>query len=159
MDLYKKFKKKHSDKSALINLNCIIFVCYLISFFSNISFFFIYILSKYIYKWFGFTFIAIELFLLIISIKRIYHLKKTNFALFTRLSNALMIILLLNIIFFLIISIYIIVKKISPDLIGIFICCCIIWCIFHGLFISILRYYINHKKFSKNKALFNYNKV
>ena len=159
MDLYRRFKKKSSNKIGKINLNCIILICYLISFFTNISFFFIYILSKYIYKWFGFIFISIELILLIISIKRIQNLKKTNFDMFTRISNALMIILLLNSLFFLIISIYIIVKEISPDLIAIFICCCIIWCIFHGLFISILRYYIIHKKFSKNKALFNYKKV
>ena len=154
MDLYDSFELNSYESKARINLNCIIFVCYLISFFSNISFFFIFILSKYIYKWFGFIIILIELVLLRISIIKIQHLKKSNFQLFTRISYVLIIILIANCLFFLIISIYIIFKKIDPDLIISFVFCCSIWCIFHVLFISILRYYIINKKFETNKAIF-----
>ena len=124
MELYNSFELNSYESKGRINLNCIIFVCYLISFFSNISFFFIFILSKYIYKWFGFITIIIELVLLRISIKKIQHLKKSNFQLFTRISYVLIIILLTNCLFFLIISIYIIFKKIDPDLIISFVFCC-----------------------------------
>ena len=155
MDFYSKTIELKSYKSkGRIHLNCIIFVCYLISFFTNISIFFIFILSHYIYKWFGFLFILVELFLLRISIKKIQHLKKSNFEIFRKISYILIIILLSNCIFFLVILIYILIKKISPDLIISFIILCITWFIFHGLFISILRYYIINKKFSTNKTLF-----
>ena len=143
--------KIHKKKHETINLNCIIFICYLVSFISNISFFFMFILSEYIYKWFGIIFILVEIVLLHLSIKRIKNLKENNFKFFRNLSSILIITILLNCLFILVIAIYILVKKIAKELMIIFIFFCFLWIFFHILFISILRYYIIHKKFNKIK--------
>ena len=147
--------KRKIKRSEKINLNCIIFICYLISFFSNISFFFIFILSEYIYKWVGFLFIILEVVLLQISIKNIKNLTEDNFAFFRKVSTILMLTILFNCLFFLVVAIYIIAKKIAYDLMFDFIFCCFLWCAFHILFISILRYYVLNKKFVKKKPLYN----
>ena len=147
--------KSKIKKPETINLNCIIFICYLISFISNISFFFIFLLSEYIYKWVGFLFIIVEVVLLQISIKNIKNLKEDNFAFFRKISTILMLTLLFNCLFFLVVIIYIIAKKIAYDIMPNFIFCCFLWCVFHILFISILRYYILNKKFAKKKVLYN----
>ena len=152
--------REHLNKSKIkkqetINLNCIIFICYLISFFSNISFFFIFLLSEYIYKWVGFFFIIAEVVLLQISIKNIKNLKEDNFAFFRKISTILMLTILFNCLFFLVVDIYIIVKKIAYDIMFLFIFCCFLWCVFHILFISILRYYVLNKKFPRKKSLCN----
>ena len=148
-------KKSKIKKKEKINLNCIIFICYLISFFSNISFFFIFILSEYIYKWVGFLFMILEVVLLQISIKNLKNLTEDNFAFFRKVSTILMLTILFNCLFFLFVAIYIIVKKIAYDIMYIFVFCCFLWCAFHILFISILRYYILNKKFIKKKAMYN----
>ena len=142
-------------KPETINLNCIIFVCYLISSISNISFFFIFILSEYIYKWVGFAFIIVEIILLQMSIKNIKDLKEENFKFFRKVSTILMLTILFNCLFFLVVVIYIIAKKVSSDILFMFISCCFLWCVFHILFISILRYYVLNKKFTKKKAMYN----
>ena len=147
--------KSRIKKKEKINLNCIIFICYLISFFSNISFFFIFILSEYIYKWVGFLFIIVEVVLLQISIKNIKNLTEDNFVFFRKVSTILMLTILFNCLFFLVVAIYIIAKKIAYDIMFDFILCCFFWCAFHILFISILRYYILNKKFIKKKAMYN----
>ena len=147
--------KRKIKRSEKINLNCIIFICYLISFFSNISFFFIFILSEYIYKWAGFLFMIVEVVLLQISIKNIKNLTEDNFAFFRKVSTILMLTILFNCLFFLFVAIYIIVKKIAYDIMHVFIFGCFLWCAFHILFISILRYYILNKKFIKKKAMYN----
>ena len=108
--------KSKIKKPETINLNCIIFICYLISFISNISFFFIFLLSEYIYKWVGFLFIIVEVVLLQISIKNIKNLKEDNFAFFRKISTILMLTLLFNCLFFLVVIIYIIAKKIAYDI-------------------------------------------
>ena len=147
-----KSKKKKPEK---INLNCIIFICYLISFFSNISFFFIFILSEYIYKWVGFLFMIGEVVLLQISTKNLKNLTEDNFAFFRKVSTILMLTILFNCLFFLVVAIYIIAKKIAHDIMFDFILCCFFWCAFHILFISILRYYVLNKKFVQKKTLYN----
>jgi len=149
--------KSRIKKPETINLNCIIFICYLISFISNISFFFIFILSEYIYKWVGFAFIIVEIVLLQMSIKNIKNLKEDNFTFFRKISTLLMLTILFNCLFFLVVAIYIIAKKIAADIMIIFIFCCFLWCVFHILFISILRYYILNKKFPRKKSLALYN--
>ena len=147
--------KSKIRKKEKINLNCIIFICYLISFFSNISFFFIFILSEYIYKWVGFLFMIVEVVLLQISTKNLKNLKEDNFAFFRKVSTILMLTILFNCLFFLVVAIYIIAKKIAYDIMFDFILCCFFWCSFHILFISILRYYVLNKKFIKKKELNN----
>ena len=157
MESFNKLEKKTHKKPERINLICIIFVCYLVSFFSNISFFFIFILSEYIYKWFGIIFILVEIILLQISIKRIKNLSEYNFKFFRQISTLLMMTLLFNCLFFLVIVIYIIAKKVAKDLMAIFIFCCFVWIVFHALFVSILKYYITHKKFNKRKTSSDFN--
>ena len=148
--------KSRTKKKETINLSCIILICYLISFISNISFFFIFILSEYIYKWVGFLFIIVEVVLLQMSIRNIKNLKEDNFAFFRKISTILMLTILFNCLFFLVVAIYIIAKKkIAYDIIILFICCCFLWCAFHILFISILRYYVLNIKFVKKKPLYN----
>ncbi len=142
--------KTHFER---INLNCIILVCYLISTFTNISFFFIFILSKYLYKWIGLLIILLEIIILQMSIDKIKILKQKNFQGFKDISLALMFILIFNFLLFIGITIYIISNKVEPDLILVFIFCCVIWCLFHILFILILRYYITNKKFMKKKEV------
>ena len=147
--------KRKIKRSEKINLNCIIFICYLISFFSNISFFFIFILSEYIYKWVGFLFMIVEVVLLQISAKNLKNIKEDNFAYFRKVSTILMLTILFNCLFFLFVAIYILAKKIAYDIMFDFIICCFLWCAFHILFISILRYYVLNKKFVKKKPLYN----
>ena len=154
-DCNDNLNKSRTKKKETINLSCIIFICYLISFISNISFFFIFILSEYIYKWVGFLFIIVEVILLQMSIRNIKNLKEDNFAFFRKISTILMLTILFNCLFFLVVAIYIIAKKIAYDIMFLFICCCFLWCAFHILFISILRYYVLNIKFVKKKPLYN----
>ena len=153
MESFDKIELPNKKRHQRINLNCVILICYLISIFTNISFFFIFILSKYIYKWIGIIFILIELILLQISINKIKILREKNFKTFKYISLALMMIIIFNFLFFISIAVYIILNKIEPDLILEFIFCCVVWSLFHILFISILRYYLINKKFSKKKVI------
>ena len=140
-------------KPSRINLNCIVLVCYLLSAFTNIVFFFIFILSQYLYKWIGFIFIIIELVLLRMSIMRVIRLRERNFRRFRKVSSMLIWSFVFNCIFFIIVAIIIIVKNNETELIILFVTSCFTWCAFHILFISILRYYIRHKEFKKPKIL------
>ena len=140
-------------KPSRINLNCIVLVCYLLSAFTNIVFFFIFILSQYLYKWIGFIFIIIELVLLRMSIIRVIRLRERNFRHFRKVSSMLIWSFVFNCIFFIIVAIVIIVKNNEIELIILFVTSCLTWIAFHILFISILRYYIRHKEFNKPKTL------
>ena len=139
-------------KPSRINLNCIVLVCYLLSAFTNIVFFFIFILSQYLYKWIGFIFIIIELVLLRMSIIRVIRLRERNFRRFRKVSSMLIWSFVFNCIFFIIVAIVIIVKNNEIELIILFVTSCLTWIAFHILFISILRYYIRHKEFKKPKT-------
>lgn len=141
-------KKKETLK---INLNCIILICYLLSIFSNIVFFFIFSLSKYLFKWVGFIFIITELVLLKMSLDKIIRLRERNFVYFKKISYILMLSLILNFLFLFVVIIYIIAKGIDTELIFLIITSFLIWGVFHGLFISILKYYIEHKQFKEPK--------
>ena len=111
------------------------------------------ILYEYITKWIGSLFILIELFLLLISIIIINNIKqKQNIQ---SPSNVLIIIILFHFLCLFVISIYITINKISIDLKPSFISFCFVWCIFHILLISVLRYYIINKKILKQKMDFN----
>ena len=134
-----------------INLNCIILICYLLSIFSNIVFFFIFSLSKYLFKWVGFIFIITELVLLKMSLDNIIRLRERNFLYFKKISYILMLSLVLNCLFLFVVIIYIIAKGIDTELIFLIIISFVIWGAFHGLFISILKYYIEHKQFKEPK--------
>ena len=153
MNLYNKIDLINYNNKKRINLNCIIIIFYIISFFTSISCIPIFILYKYITKWIGSLFILIELFLLVISIIIINNIKqKQNIQ---SPSNVLIIIILFHFLCLFVISIYITINKISIDLKPSFISFCFVWCIFHFLLISDLRYYIINKKILKQKIDFN----
>ena len=147
MNLYNKI---NNDKKR-INLNCIILIFYLISFFISISLIVIFIVYQYTFKLIGFLFILIELILLGISIMTIKNIKNS----FKLPSNMLIFILLFHFVYFLIFLIYIIINKISFDLQSCLFSFCFIWCIFHIILISISRYYIINKKFTQQTIEFN----
>jgi hypothetical protein len=139
-------------KPSRINLNCIVLLCYLLSAFTNIVFFFIFILSKYLYKWIGFIFIIIELVLLRLSIVKVIRLREHNFRRFRKVSSMLIWSFVFNCLFFIIVTTVIVFKNSETELIVLFVTSCFTWCAFHILFISILRYYIRHKEFKKPKT-------
>ena len=170
MNLYNKIDLINYNNKKRINLNCIIIIFYIISFLTSISCILILILYEYITKWIGSLFILIELFLLVISIVIINNIKqKQNIQ---SPSNVLIIIILFHFLCLFVISIYITINflsyifpvrnilrykfnKISIDLKPSFISFCFVWCIFHFLLISDLRYYIINKKILKQKIDFN----
>ena len=153
MNLYNKIDLINYNNKKRINLNCIIIIFYIISFLTSISCILILILYEYITKWIGSLFILIELFLLLISIIIINNIKqKQNIQ---SPSNVLIIIILFHFLCLFVISIYITINKISIDLKPSFISFCFVWCIFHILLISVLRYYIINKKILKQKIDFN----
>ena len=153
MNLYNKIDLINYNNKKRINLNCIIIIFYIISFLTSISCILILILYEYITKWIGSLFILIELFLLLISIIIINNIKqKQNIQ---SPSNVLIIIILFHFLCLFVISIYITINKISIDLKPSFISFCFVWCIFHFLLISDLRYYIINKKILKQKIDFN----
>lgn len=137
-------KNKKKKAQGCLNLKCSVIVSYLVSITSNILLGIILFLSEHAYKWIGFLLHVTILALAFLSLKNLITRSNSSKSLlkFKSLTKFFTINLIVTGVFYGIIIIYLFATKQDQDLIFYFAFCIIIWCIFHGLFISIIRAFI-----------------
>ena len=139
-----KKKQQKKNKSGCLNLKCSVMVSYVVSLSSNILLGIILFLSEHGYKWIGLLLHIIILILAFLSLKNLISRSNHSKSLikFKSLTKFFTISLIVTGIFYAIVIIYLFATKQDQDLIFYFAFCITIWCIFHGLFISIIRAFI-----------------
>lgn len=137
-------KNKKNKNQGCLNLRCSVIVSYIVSISSNILLSAILFLSDRSYKLIGILLHIVVLLIGLYSLRNV--LKKLsspkNCINYRRITKYFKLSISLTGFFYLIVIIYHIVKKEDLDIIYYFAFCIIIWCIFHGLFISIITSFI-----------------
>ena len=121
-------QQKRKSQSCL-TLKCSVIVSYIVSITSNILLTVILYLSDHGYKWFGYVFHTLVLACSFLSLKHLLTFSSKNLLRYKSMTKYYSLNLIVTAVF-LKIKIYY------------FTFCILIWCIFHGLFISIINSFI-----------------
>lgn len=140
MDCSPNVKKKKAQ--GWFTLKCSVILSYLVSITSNILLVIILYLSDHGYKWPGFFLHSLVLLCSILSLRNLINFSGKNTLRFKSMTKYYSINLTLTGIFYFGIIIYMIITKTDMELIYYFTFCIFIWCIFHGLFISVINSFI-----------------
>lgn len=139
MDLSNQQKKK---KEGCFTLKCSVIVSYLISLTSNLLLVVILFLTDHGYKWPGlFSHILVFIFTGL-SLKALMAFSKSNLIRYQAFTKYFAFSLAATGVFYVAVLIYMLVTKTDMDLIYYLFFCIAIWCVFHGLFISIIHSFI-----------------
>ena len=126
---------QHKKKSqGCFTLKCSVLISYMVSITSNILLTVILYLSDHGYKWPGYFLHFLVLLCSVLSLKNLLRYKS--------MTKYYSLSLILTGFFYTVVIIYMFVTKTDMDLIYYFTFCILIWCIFHGLFISIVNSFI-----------------
>lgn len=136
--------RKNKKNQPCLNLRCSVIISYLVSITSNILLAIILFLSEHGYKWVGFLLHMAILAFDILSLKNLLSKLSSskNLLKYKSTTKFFTIFLFVTGIFYVIVIVYLIFTNQDQDLIYYFIFCIIIWCVFHGLFISIIKSFI-----------------
>lgn len=140
MDCTQNQKRKKSQ--SCLTLKCSVIVSYIVSITSNILLAVILYLSDHGYKWFGYVFHTLVLVCSFLSLKHLLTFSSKNLLRYKSMTKYYSLNLIVTAVFYFIVIIYMFIKQIDMDLIYYFTFCILIWCIFHGLFISIINSFI-----------------
>mgnify|MGYP003302682265 CR=1 FL=1 len=137
-------KNKKKKNTGFVNLRCSVIVSYLVSIASNILLSIILFLSEHGYQWVG---LLLHLGVLGFCILSLHNLLKgtstnKNILKYKSMTRFYTITIIVTGIFYGIVIVYLFASKQDQDLIYYFTFCIIIYCVFHGLFVSIIRSYI-----------------
>lgn len=155
-------KSKKKKSAGCINLRCSVIVSYLVSMASNILLAIILFLSEHGYKWIGFLLHLGVLSFSYLSLRSLLHKTTTSKSIlkYKSMTKFFTICVAVTGVFYSIVIIYLFATKQDQDLIYYFTFCIIIYCVFHGLFVSIIKSYIKTMedrpaKQSKSTAIVN----
>lgn len=139
-----KNKNKKKNQGGCLNLKCSVMVSYVVSLTSNLLLAIILFLSEHGYKWIGLLLHIVIIILAFLSLRNLIFRSNHSKSLikFKSLTKFFTTSLIVTGVFYGIVVIYLFATKQDQDLIFYFAFCIIIWCIFHGLFISIIRAFI-----------------
>ena len=140
MDCTPTHQKKKSQGCFI--LKCSVIISYLVSITSNVLLTVILYLSDHGYKWFGYILHFLVLLCSVLSLKHLLNFSNKNLLRYKSMTKYYSLNLILTGFFYFVVIIYMFVKQIDMDLIYYFTFCILIWCIFHGLFISIINSFI-----------------
>ena len=140
MDCTQSHQKKKSQ--GCFTLKCSVIISYLVSITSNILLTVILYLSDHGYKWFGYILHFLVLLCSALSLRHLLNFSNKNLLRYKSMTKYYSLNLILTGFFYFVVIIYMFVKQIDMDLIYYFTFCILIWCIFHGLFISIINSFI-----------------
>ena len=137
-------KQSHPKKKSpgCLTLKCSVFTSYLVSMTSNILLIATLYLTDHGYKWFGYFLHGLVLLLCVLSLKNLLNFSNKNLLRYKSATKYYSLALMLTGCFYFIVLIYLFVKQIDMDLIYYFAFCILVWCIFHGLFISTIKSFI-----------------
>lgn len=140
MDCTPNQQKKKSQ--GCFTLKCSVIISYIVSITSNVLLTVILYLSDHGYKWPGYVFHILVLACSFLSLKNLLNFSKSNLLRYKSMTKYYSITLIITALFYFIVIIYMFISQTDMDLIYYFTFCIIIWCIFHGLFISIINSFI-----------------
>ena len=139
MDTSKSQRKK---SQGWLTLKCSVILSYLVSIVSNVLLSIILFLSDHSYKWPGFVLHGLVLLCSLLSLRNVLNFNGKNIVKYRAMTKYYSINLIITGIFYIGVIIYSFIYKIDMDLIYYFTFCILVWCIFHGLFISIINSFI-----------------
>lgn len=132
-------KKK---KESCFSLKCSVIISYLISITSNILLVVILFLSEHGYKWPGFMFHGVVFTFTGLSLRSLTTFSKTSLIRYQSWTRYYALSLVVTGLFYIGVLIYNFVTSTDMDLFYFFFFCIVIWCVFHGLFVSIIQSFI-----------------
>lgn len=132
-------KKK---KEGCFTLRCSVIISYLISVTSNILLVVILFLSDHGYKWLGFMFHGLVFGFTGLSLRSLTNFSKTSLIKYQSWTRYYSLSLVATGLFYIGILIYNFATSTDMDLFYFFFFCIVIWCVFHGLFVSIIQSFI-----------------
>ena len=134
---------QHKKKSqGCFTLKCSVLLSYMVSITSNILLTVILYLSDHGYKWPGYFLHFLVLLCSVFSLKNLLNFSNKNLLRYRSMTKYYSIALILTGFFYFVVIIYMFITKTDMDLIYYFTFCILIWCIFHGLFVSIINSFI-----------------
>ena len=137
MDCAPTHTKKKSQ--GCFTLKCSVLLSYLVSITWYVLLTVILYLSDHGYKWPGYFLHFLVLLCSGLSLKNLLNFSNKNWLRYRSMTKYYSIALVLTGFFYFVVIVYMFVTKTDMDLIYYFTFCILIWCIFYGLFVSIIR--------------------
>ena len=142
MELKQQQQKGKKKSQGCFTLKCSVIISYLVSITSNVLLTVILYLSDHGYKYPGYFLHFLVLLTALLSLRNLLNFSSKNLLRYKSMTRYYSVGLVLTGVFYIIVIVYMFIGQIDMDLIYYFTFCILIWCIFHGLFISIINSFI-----------------
>lgn len=137
-------RKKKKNTNTLITLKCSVMFSYFISASSNVFLIMIQFLTEHNYKWITLFLHVTIILLALLSFKNLINFTGKNLLRYKTLNLFYRLTFFLSCLIYFVILIYLFAKKQDQDIIIYFTLCIIVWVVFNGLFLSVIKTFIRN---------------